>query len=88
MGYECKTTTKKSPKGADLEKLMALKESINAVNITAKLPSSTTNQNTTKVNFNGNNASFNQMFKNPNHNSVGNSYGTLSFYGHGPIKIN
>jgi hypothetical protein len=38
--YECKTTTKKSPKGADLENL---KESINHVNITARLPSSTTN---------------------------------------------
>jgi hypothetical protein len=39
-GVECKTTTKKSPKGSDLEKL---KESINNVNITARMPSSTTN---------------------------------------------
>ena len=42
-GYECKTTTKKSPKGADLEKINTLKEAMNSVNITAKLPSSTTN---------------------------------------------
>jgi hypothetical protein len=42
-GYECKTTTKKSPKGEDLDKLNNLKESIKSVNITAKLPSSTTN---------------------------------------------
>ena len=42
-GYECKTTTKKSPKGEDLEKLNNLKESIKSANITAKLPSSTTN---------------------------------------------
>ena len=27
-GYECKTTTKKSPKGADLQKINILKEAI------------------------------------------------------------
>lgn len=42
-GYECKTTTKKSPKGIDLEKINALKDSVKQVSITAKLPSSTTN---------------------------------------------
>lgn len=43
QGYECKTTTKKSPSGIELEKINALKESMKAVNIMAKLPSSTTN---------------------------------------------
>lgn len=47
-GVECKTTTKKSPKGSDLEKL---KESINSVNITARMPSSTTNQSANKLNL-------------------------------------
>lgn len=42
-GYECKTTTKKSPKGVDLDKINAIKEAMNSVNIQAKLPSSTTN---------------------------------------------
>lgn len=32
-GYECKTTTKKSPKGVDLEKINAIKEAVNSVNI-------------------------------------------------------
>ena len=86
-GYECKTTTKKSPKGADLEKINALKESMNAVNITAKLPSSTTNQTGTKVNLNFNNSSFNQIFHGKR-SGVASSYGTLGFNGHGPIKIN
>jgi hypothetical protein len=47
-GYECKTTTKKSPKGSDLEKL---KESMSQVNITARMPSSTTNQSANKLNL-------------------------------------
>jgi len=51
-GYECKTTTKKSPKGADLEKLTIMKEAMGQVQIQAKLPSSTTNQSATKIKIN------------------------------------
>lgn len=43
-GYECKTTTKKSPSGLALEKINALKEAMSIVNIQAKMPSSTTNK--------------------------------------------
>lgn len=32
-GYECKTTTKKSPSGVELEKINALREAMNHVNI-------------------------------------------------------
>jgi hypothetical protein len=32
-GYECKTTTKKSPKGLELDKINAFKEAMNHVNI-------------------------------------------------------
>tara|TARA_B110000285_G_scaffold233981_1_gene309411 strand:+ start:2939 stop:3205 length:267 start_codon:yes stop_codon:yes gene_type:complete len=42
--YECKTTTKKSPKGPALDHINAIKEAMNAANIEAKLPSSTTNK--------------------------------------------
>ena len=49
--YECNTTTKKSPQGETLNKIYALKESINSVSITAKLPSSTTNQGASGVNL-------------------------------------
>ena len=45
-GFECKTTTKKSPKG----------EKLNNVSITAKMPSSTTNQSATKLNLKINNS--------------------------------
>lgn len=44
QGYENNTTTKKSPKGLELERICALKESMRNVAITAKMPSSTTNQ--------------------------------------------
>jgi hypothetical protein len=47
--YECKTTTKKSPKGIDLHKIDTLKDAMNSVNITAKLPSSTTNQSSSNI---------------------------------------
>tara|TARA_B110000285_G_C15131443_1_gene623861 strand:+ start:1768 stop:2157 length:390 start_codon:yes stop_codon:yes gene_type:complete len=70
-----------------LEKINALKESMNAVSITAKLPSSTTNQTGTKVNLNFGSGSFNQLLQNKRH-GVASSYGTLGFNGHGPIKIN
>ena len=78
-GYECKTTTKKSPKGVDLEKINAIKEAVNSVNIQAKLPSSTTNQNSMKLQI---------------HNALANasSNGLRSYGGigvsNGPIKIN
>ena len=39
-GYECKTTTKKSPKGLDIDRINTLKESMAGI----KMPSSTTNQ--------------------------------------------
>lgn len=42
--YECKTTTKKSPKGPALDHINAIKEAMNAANIEARLPSSTTNK--------------------------------------------
>ena len=60
---------------------------MNAVSITAKLPSSTTNQTGTKVNLNFGSGSFNQLLQNKRH-GVASSYGTLGFNGHGPIKIN
>jgi hypothetical protein len=81
-GYECKTTTKKSPKGSDLD---ILKDSINQVNITARMPSSTTNQSASKLNLKIN-SSFQQKS-----NGISSSYGALagSFgVGYGPIKIN
>ena len=97
-GYECKTTTKKSPKGADLEQVNAIKEAMNAVNITAKMPSSTTNQNSQNMKFNIHN-SLNQGASSSKKNSNNlfsnrggaSSYGALghnSGIGHGPIKIN
>ena len=95
-GYECKTTTKKSPKGGDLDKINTLKEAMNSVNITAKLPSSTTNQSSStiklKINSTFNNKlSFNQAKDAANQNK---SYGALGIgaggfgVGYGPIKIN
>ena len=47
-GYECKTTTKKSPKGLDIDRINTLKESMAGI----KMPSSTTNQS--QVNFKNN----------------------------------
>ena len=95
-GYECKTTTKKSPKGADLQQMKAIKEAMNAVNITAKMPSSTTNQSSQDMKLKINN-SFNQGASSNKKNSNNlfsnrggaSSYGALGHnIGHGPIKIN
>ena len=89
--YECNTTTKKSPKGENLDKINALKESINSVSITAKLPSSTTNQSASGLNLKNSN-SFHKstgyqkdIFSNRKSAS---GYGNLGFgVGQGPIKI-
>ena len=100
-GYECKTTTKKSPKGVDLEQMLALKEAMNAVNITAKMPSSTTNQSSSDMKLRIHN-SLNLGATSGKKNSANlfsnrggaSSYGALgalghsSGVGHGPIKIN
>jgi len=50
-GSYAKTTTKKSPKGADLEKIKTLKDAMGSVQIQAKLPSSTTNKSSQKMNL-------------------------------------
>lgn len=87
-GYECKTTTKKSPTGVDLDKINALKEAMNHVNIQAKLPSSTTNRslNNVKINLNDSNgkSGSNNIFSNKN---ISSSYGAIGVQ-NGPIKIN
>lgn len=89
-GFECKTTTKKSPSGMALEKINALKEAMNTVNIQAKMPSSTTNKssNHMKLHIHGSLADSNNktsnIFSNKN---VTNSYGAIGV-NHGPIKIN
>jgi hypothetical protein len=87
-GYECKTTTKKSPQGLDLEKINALKEAMNHVNIQAKLPSSTTNKSSIpmKLNIQGSLNDSSQkgsIFQNKNVTS----YGAIGL-SNGPIKIN
>lgn len=89
--YECNTTTKKSPKGEDLNKINALKESINSVSITAKLPSSTTNQSASGVNLKNSNSfhksTCNQKDIFSNRKSAS-GYSNLGFgVGQGPIKI-
>jgi len=89
--YECKTTTKKSPKGIDLEKINTLKEAMNSVSITAKLPSSTTNQSSStiklKINSSFNNkASLQQKEGNKSYGAMG--IGSTFGMGYGPIKIN
>lgn len=88
--YECNTTTKKSPKGENLNKINALKESINSVSITAKLPSSTTNQSASGVNLKNSNSfhkSCNQKDIFSNRKSAS-GYSNLGFgVGQGPIKI-
>jgi len=87
-GYECKTTTKKSPSGLELDKINALKEAMNHVNIQAKLPSSTTNRsaNNVKLNLNDSNdkTAISNIFSNKN---ITSSYGALGV-NNGPIKIN
>jgi len=84
-GFECKTTTKKSPSGVDLDKINALKEAMHGLNIQAKMPSSTTNKMATKLQIHESlkNDSIN-IFSNKN---AASSYGALGV-GHGPIKIN
>ena len=89
--YECNTTTKKSPKGENLNKINALKESINSVSITAKLPSSTTNQSASGVNLKNSNSfhksTCNQKDIFSNRKSAS-GYSNLGFgVGQGPIKI-
>lgn len=81
-GFECKTTTKKSPSGAELDKINALKEAMTHVNIQAKMPSSTTNKSM-KLNLNGSKNSSN-IFSNKN---ITSSYGAIGV-NNGPIKIN
>lgn len=98
-GYECKTTTKKSPKGVDLDQMNAIKQAMNAVNIQAKMPSSTTNQSSQNMKFSikqSNNQGASSSSKKTTNNLFSNrggasSYGALgqsSGVGHGPIKIN
>jgi len=89
-GFECKTTTKKSPSGMALEKIDALKEAMNHVNIQAKMPSSTTNKSTRpmKLHIHGslndsNNKASSNIFSNKN---VTSSYGAIGV-NNGPIKI-
>lgn len=86
-GFECKTTTKKSPSGAELEKINALKEAMTHVNIQAKMPSSTTNKSM-KLNVHGSvaakNGGNNNIFSNKN---ISSSYGAIGV-NNGPIKIN
>jgi len=48
-GFECKTTTKKSPSAMDLEKMNAIKEAMTQVNMQAKMPQSTTNKSHMKL---------------------------------------
>ena len=93
-GIESNTTTKKSPKGADLKKINAMKEAINQVNIQAKLPSSTTNKSTTAMKLHINNSLKNEEVPNKaaskdlfSNRGGASSYGALSV-GNGPIKIN
>lgn len=90
-GYECKTTTKKSPKGIDLEKINSFKDS---VNITAKLPSSTTNQSAQNMSlkisnsFHGGKQPAAQVTLFSNRKSTGNFSSNLGFgVRGGPIKI-
>ena len=80
--YECKTTTKKSPKGPALDHINAIKEAMNAANIEAKLPSSTTNKS--------GKLQINNSFANAAINSGMKSYGNINSNGvsFGPIKIN
>jgi len=90
-GYECNTTTKKSPKGENLNKINALKESINSVSITAKLPSSTTNQSASGVNLKNSN-SFHKSTGNQkdifSNRKSASGYSNIGFgVGQGPIKI-
>ena len=70
-GMESKTTTKKSPKGLNLDKINALKEAMNHVSIQAKMPSSTTNKSVSNI-F--------------NNKDVTSSFGTIGIK-NGPIKI-
>lgn len=90
-GYECKTTTKKSPKGIDLEKINSFKDS---VNITAKLPSSTTNQSAQNMSLKISNSFHNgkqphaQVNLFSSRKSTGNFSSNLGFgVRGGPIKI-
>lgn len=87
-GFECKTTTKKSPSGAELEKINALKEAMTHVNIQAKMPSSTTNKSM-KLHIHGSLAepgakNGGNIFSNKN---ITTSYGAIGV-NNGPIKIN
>ena len=88
--YECKTTTKKSPKGSDLERINILKDAVGSLQIQAKLPSSTTNQSTSTMGINIS-RSFNVHESSKTSVPFAQSYGALGTQfgvGQGPIKIN
>ena len=87
QGYENNTTTKKSPKGLELERINTMKH----VAITAKMPSSTTNQSANAISLKISN-SFHNGKQQPS--LFGNRKSTGAFTTHmgfgvrqGPIKI-